>query len=301
MEISLTEVELALGQLRKMGCLFVTLTGGEVFLRREVFELLGVCVRLRLAVQILTNGTLIDRQVANRLAKFHNISGVSVSFYGAFGKVHDFYTRQRGSFARTLRACRMLRRRQLPVVVKFIVMEGNASQYEGVRRLARALRADFICDVTITPRDDGSTAPLRLRPCDEDVGNILRRHFKELFTTTGKDTRSRKDFTCSAAHSLLCITAYGDVQPCIQVPISGGNIRAQRIKEIWERAQVFRDMRGMYAHRLRKCSRCEHRGYCRRCPGLAYLETGSLFGVSPEACRQSMLLARLLRRQSALH
>ena len=81
-ELSTDEILGLMGDVRAAGCLFLSLTGGEVLSHPQLFTFLDRARDLHLAVQLLTNGTLLRPGVAGRLAGYRNLLGVSVSLYG---------------------------------------------------------------------------------------------------------------------------------------------------------------------------------------------------------------------------
>ena len=101
-----------MGELREAGCLFLSLTGGEVLSHPDLFRFLDRARELNLAVQLLTNGTLLRPGMAKRLASYSNLMGVSVSLYGATADVHDGITQVRGSFRANLGGDREAARRR---------------------------------------------------------------------------------------------------------------------------------------------------------------------------------------------
>src|SRR5262249_1699135 len=125
-ELSRDEVLSLLGDLRAAGCLFLTLTGGEIFSYPHLFAVLDRARELNLAVQLRTNGTLLRPGVAARLAGYRNLLGLSVSLYGASPEVHDAVTQVPGSWRRTWDGVERLRALGLAVRLKFIVMRANA-------------------------------------------------------------------------------------------------------------------------------------------------------------------------------
>ncbi|MEO5768532.1 MAG: radical SAM protein, partial [Polyangia bacterium] len=58
-ELSTEELLQLMGELREAGCLFLSLTGGEVLSHPDLFQFLDRARELNLAVQLLTNGTLL--------------------------------------------------------------------------------------------------------------------------------------------------------------------------------------------------------------------------------------------------
>jgi len=85
---------------------------------------------------------------------------------------------------------------------------------------------------------------------------------------------------CLAGQTVCFVSHKGDVYPCGYLPLSAGNIRTQPLREIWERAAVFQDLRD--ADKLRgKCGHCEYRKVCGGCRARAYGECGDFLGAEP--------------------
>jgi MoaA/NifB/PqqE/SkfB family radical SAM enzyme len=62
-------------------------SGGERFLRGDIFEILEELAWKGADIYILSNGTLIDKGIARRLAD-HRVNGIQVSIEGPEG-IHD--------------------------------------------------------------------------------------------------------------------------------------------------------------------------------------------------------------------
>jgi len=109
---------------------------------------------------------------------------------------------------------------------------------------------------------------------------------------------------CSAGHNSCYISPYGDVFPCVQLPQAAGNLRREKFDEIWYHAPQLERLRAIRESQLPICSRCEIRGYCERCPGLALMEGGDLLGAYERACalaEEKARLAGVAAPISALH
>ena len=70
-ELTLDEVRPVLDQLAEAGTLFLTLTGGEVFMRRDFLEILAHARSCGFSVTIFTTGTLLTPETASALADLH--------------------------------------------------------------------------------------------------------------------------------------------------------------------------------------------------------------------------------------
>ena len=81
------------------GMVFLLLTGGEVFLRPDFFEIYTPLTRLGLILTLFTNGTLITEAVAERLAEAPP-SRTEITLYGATAATYEAVTGVPGSYAR---------------------------------------------------------------------------------------------------------------------------------------------------------------------------------------------------------
>lgn len=80
------------------GMVFLLLTGGEVFLRRDFFEIYEPLTRMGLLLSLFTNGTLINRDIAARLAQAPP-SRTEITLYGATAATYEAVTGVPGSYA----------------------------------------------------------------------------------------------------------------------------------------------------------------------------------------------------------
>ena len=71
---------------RKIGCKTVTITGGEPFLRKDIYEIINYCQEFD--VEILTNSTLLDKEKIKEIGeKFPQLKRIKISIDGLGG--HD--------------------------------------------------------------------------------------------------------------------------------------------------------------------------------------------------------------------
>ena len=87
--------------------------------------------------------------------------------------------------------------------------------------------------------------------------------------------------SCPAGKYYCRITPEGDVTPCPYMPVSAGNLRRVGFAELWERGQVFTDLR---EPRLGgRCGACEFQEICGGCRCRAYATYGDYLAEDP-AC-----------------
>src|SRR5262249_9492651 len=83
--------------------------------------------------------------------------------------------------------------------------------------------------------------------------------------------------------------------PCVQFPISCGNLREQTFSNIWQNSPQLLEVRSIRGKDLTTCSSCSHLGTCTRCPGLAYME-GNMRGPSSADCEKSFVRPGIVSR-----
>src|SRR5437879_11394115 len=132
--MSTSEIKAVLDQVAEAGTFMLTFSGGEVFMRRDFFELVEYARRLLVAVRIKTNGVMIRRAEAERLLRL-GVDQIQISIYSHRAEVHDAITKLPGSLKRSLDAIRFLKSQGLKVVIANILMKSNMADYGGVKRV----------------------------------------------------------------------------------------------------------------------------------------------------------------------
>ena len=290
-EMTTDEIRDVLDQLADAGVFFLALSGGEVLMRRDFFEIVDHARTRLFNVKVKTNGVMIRESEARRMRDL-GVEQVQISVYSHRPEIHDGITKLPGSLRRTTEAVRFLKTQGLKVSIANVLMTANLSDNAGVMALARELGVSYTLDPTITPKIDGDTAVLALRA----PGSELRRVFQdqELVGDVSEfcapppppNDDVLDGYPCSAGHTSCYISPYGDVFPCVQFPLPSGNLRRQKFIDIWQDSAALREVRSIRARDLVTCSSCAHVGTCSRCPGLAYME-GNMRGPSTADCEKS--------------
>lgn len=291
-EMTTIEIKHLLEEMAEAGVFILTLSGGEIFLRKDLFEILEYARRhLTFCVKLKTNAILIREREAARIRDL-GVESIQISIYSHRPEVHDAITLVPGSLKRSVDAIRFLKSQGLRVIIANVLMIQNAADYAGVRALAEELGVESTLDPTITPMMDGNRSVLSLG-VDRDA---LRQVFRDgslvgdvdEFCALGETPIDSEldSRPCSAGHTTCYVSPYGDVFPCVQFPLPTGNVRRQRFIDIWQHSDRMNEVRSIRMHDLSTCSSCSHFGTCTRCPGLAYME-GNMRGPSSQDCEKS--------------
>ena len=258
----------------------MTLTGGEIFVREDVFSIARYARRNGFAIRLFTNGTFITPKIADEIKSIKPLE-VEISLYGATPDRHEAVTGVLGSYAKTLRAIKLLKERDVRVHVKTSILKDNTDEIDAIRRMVEEMGASFFYDAVIAPRDDGNKSPLA---CRASLSDLLR-IFKEHGTTFQPKERVPDSLMCNAGKNSICISPYGDVYPCVQIRKPLGNLREKSFREIWTKSELLTQLRAIKLADLPVCSSCGLLPFCTRCPGVALMEEGDILAPSKEACR----------------
>jgi radical SAM protein with 4Fe4S-binding SPASM domain len=281
-------------ELKAAGCMFLTMTGGEVLVRRDFFELAGYARELGFALTIFTNGTMVTEAHADRIAALRPM-GVEISLLGGIAATHDAIARRRGAFDKTIAGVRRLRERGVPVLLKTVLMQKNVAEREAIRAIADGLGCNMHFDIEVTPKDDGSLGPKALVAEDPALVAAMSEIVGEATEKFGiKDIPrgERLESTpCGAGRRTCQIGPAGDVFPCTQWSKPVGNLRGSAFGELWTANETLVRVRAMRVKDFPVCAGCEILDVCGPCMALSLLEVGEI-GPSPTKCAAAEVKAK---------
>jgi AdoMet-dependent heme synthase len=290
-EMTTAEIKNLLSEMAEAGVFILTLSGGEIFMRKDCFEILEHARFLTFCIKLKTNAVLIREAQAARLRNL-GVQSVQISIYSHRSEVHDAITKVRGSLQRSIQAVRFLKSQGLRVILANVLMTENVHDYRGVRALADELGVECTLDPTITPKMDGDRGILNLNAGEAALSELFR---DEMFVGDAEEfcapppppnADTLATLPCSAGHTSCYISPYGEFYPCVQFPLSCGNVRRQRFLDIWRDSEQLKEVRSIRLKDLSSCSQCVHGSTCTRCPGLAFME-GNMYGPSTADCEKS--------------
>ncbi len=315
-EMGTSEWKDLLEQLAEAGCLFVSFTGGEPLLREDLPELVSRAAELDFVITVQTNATLLDERAARFLGGLPNLR-VDVSLYGAVPTTHDRLTGVEGSFEATRRALDMLLTEGVPVLLKVTVGNFNIGEVRDIAALARELGVEAIFSAMIFPRNDGNLAPTAFRlddreleeftrfqaeynlPAVADMMGVEREKGKELLRLLSScaigppEPFGGRKHRCGCARISFAVNPYGDVYPCVALPIVVGNVKKERFADIWSGSSILKELREDEEKLPQECATCELLDTCPICRALCYVEDRVIRGRNAERCRQTHAIARI--------
>ena len=272
----------------------ISLTGGEPFLKPELlFPLLDFFENSNnfYWIGILTNGTLIDRDIAYKLSRYSKISEVQVSIDGSNRAIHDSI-RGNGSFDKAIKAIEILKSHGLFVSIMFTLHKQNKDDAISMLKLAKRMKVDAITIERITPMSEKDIKLFYLS--SEELSNIYNLIYEnkiEIEKISDLKIRvSRPLWTlidnniggfCPAGLTSLSILHDGTVLPCRRLEVPIGNILKDGLFKIWYTSPVLWKLRNKNKLRC-KCNNCKYLHSCGGCRAIAYTVNGDYMAEDPQ-------------------
>ena len=255
----------------------VSFTGGEPMLAPDIVDLIAYAHdTLGMRVNLITNGTLIDRRVARRMKKA-GLASAQVSIEADRAAVHDAITGIPGSFEASVNGLISLRDAGIYVHPHATLCSMNCTIADSLPGFARSLGVDRFSLNLVIPA--GRALEPELSTKYSEIPAILSRVMEAarreavqcmwysptpmcLFNPIPLGLGNKG---CSACEGLLSVNPAGELLPCSSWPEPIGNLLAEDFNDLWfgERARWIRGKREAHTG----CRSCKEFALCHgACP-----------------------------------
>lgn len=265
-------------ELRDIGVLNITFTGGEIFLHPHIMDYIALARKLHMRVFLLSNGTLLNENIVKDLSELH-VAEFSTTMFSLYHEVHDFITSHQGSLTMLLKNLQLLKKYNVPVKVKTPLLDVNAFAYREVKAYCEENGFLFMTSPLIFSKTDGDDAPIQLRISDDKLPIVLKE--TDQLDQRGKEHLYRYEHPCTALFYTISIDANGDVYPCSSLRYKIGNVFDNTLAQIWNDSEDLKFIQSIKNSNLNECNNCKYKKFCIRCPGMVYSETGSILSCEP--------------------
>lgn len=261
----------------------INLTGGEPLLSEHLFPLLNLLEQSGITFGILSNGTVITAEKAEKLAQYSCLRFVQVSIDGT-RETHDSI-RGSGSFDRACEGLKQLRRAGIQTMAAFTCHQSNYTELREVIRLVRRQKIDRFWADRLVPIGGSKEDILTNDQFREMLRILTKEHSrKTLFSHTDVHLNRAMQFLeggncyyrCAAGTTLLTLLADGTLLPCRRLSIPIGNCRTEDMLTLYRNSPLIAELRN---ERIPDdCIACPKAHLCRggaKC--LSYAVTGRLY------------------------
>jgi len=227
-------------ELKDMGVFWLGFTGGEPLLQKDIVEIIE-SVGDDCAVQLFTTGCTLTPKLAQDL-RDAGLFSVSVSLDHWKQEAHDKVRRYEGAFQTALKAIEifknlgdldvgvsavlskeMIKRGEVEEFLKFLI---GLDIHEAWLSECKPSVQDFWTD------DQVVTEQERLKLVE----------LQDRYNREGKITvnylahfEGKEHFGCNAGHKMVYIDPFGEVSPCVFIPMTFGNVREESLKKIFKK------------------------------------------------------------------
>ena len=294
-EFSLDEAKAVVDDIASFAKPVLILTGGEPLMCEWVWDIIAYARERGMTPAVGTNGTLVDDEVARRLAA-SGVRRISVSLDFPTAGAHDEFRGVEGAFDAAVSGIAAARRAGVEVQVNTTVTRRNWRMLDEMHDLAVRLDAQALHPFLLVPTGRGAglsgeelgaaeyeealgwvcrrrrTSPLELKPTDAP-------QYRRIAIQQGVACASRGR-GCLAGTGFAFISHVGGVQPCGYFDMTLGNMRETPFSRIWRESSVFADLRR--PERLKgKCGVCEYKAVCGGCRARALAVSGDYLAEEP--------------------
>lgn len=316
-------------EIDEMGIIKVALTGGEIFLREDIFDILTKFKSKNIALTLFTNATLITDEVITKLKAILNpkVDSLQVSLDGATKETHE-KTRGKDTYEKTIQGIKKLIKAGFSVVVACVATNYNISELLELYELARALNVKTLSigkfrnfgknqSYLIPNIDNLYESIAKVLECDNKYDKSVFRMStfsfydlighniaKKLVPKYVKDIISGKNLTkknCTCHHhDRISLAANGDLYLCplaVQYNVGCmGNIKDTSLKELWS----TRHDNVLFQKRTTNimfCQKCEYfaKACHGGCPIGAYIKYGNVHAPDADCYLGEIIMKKMAR------
>lgn len=291
-ELSTQEAKKIIDQLDDMKVPVLGFSGGEPFLREDLFQLMQYSLSKGMLVNVATNGLLMDEEKAYTLKKM-GVYRVQVSLDGP-EPIHERIRRRRGSFQKTIEGIKCMVQAGLNVVVTPTITNINYSEVPQLLEMACELGVDSFSINDLVPVGRGKE--IEVLAVSQDHYNALNEFFiqerkrkkgaislKWAAVSPGNVKISKGPIRmskCRAAYTMFNISWDAYMEPCNLLHVKAGNLRESSIEDVLLTSPLFSKLRNR--NNLEgMCGLCFYKWYCGGCRARAYGYTGSYMNADP--------------------
>lgn len=286
--------------------ILIRLSGGEVFLRKDLMSMLTRILMQGYVTVMLTNGTLVTPENAQEVA-IRDVHLVQISLDGPNAEIHD-KIRGQGMFVKALQGIRHLQAEGQSVSINYTLMQGHNDSKDCFLELFQLARQEKFKKVNfsrIFPQGDAHRLPeyaytqgWRFRQVLEnlldaaaefpDVPVVLK---DPLVNNLERPIPAnvKTDVCCYIRRDYLSVAANGDVFACRKLSHPVGSLLQDSLLNIWRNNPLLQQMADRRQYMAGKCRTCPINQQCQGgCLAASYGSTGQLFVPDPACWREEV-------------
>jgi radical SAM protein with 4Fe4S-binding SPASM domain len=288
-EVTTEEAIRILDQVADAGCLWMTFSGGDPFIRPDFMQIYDHAISRGIIPTILCSGLIVTDEWLEHFKKYPPFK-IELPLYGITKETYEATAGKKNTFERAMANIRKLVEAGLPVLIKSKILSLNVHEVPAIQAFVQEeLGLEFNPNWFLYPRLDGTRDhlafrlnPLEVRKLEAVHGEISCDSSTPIPTEDETSPPNSKAFSCAAGINSFYINPYGELNFCTYVRQSSYDLRTGTLKEGMRKLQ--KELLDITYEKSSACGSCSIKSSCQNCPGHAVLETGSLTGKSDYLC-----------------
>jgi radical SAM protein len=322
LELSTPEAERLIDQIAEMEVPVFVLTGGDPLKRPDIYRLVEYATLRGVRTSLTPSATPLLTRDALVALQERGLARLAISLDGSRAAIHDAFRGVAGSFDHTLKAIRWAHELKLPLQINTTVSRRNLADFEEISRLVEVFDIVLWSLFFLVPTGRGHAYDLisgeefeevfaKLyevsRRAKFDIKTTEAQHYRRYVAQRRAAERRRGRRQPLAARGagdgigraprgindgkgFVFVSHLGEVYPSGFLPLPAGNIRRERLADIYRDSSLFVDLRD--SSKLEgKCGVCEFRQICGGSRARAFALTGNPFAEEPCCVYQPKALA----------
>lgn len=293
-ELSTAEVKELIDLIDQLGVFHLTLSGGEVLLRKDIFDILDYISDKGMMISLFTNGVLLSEDVVLQLQKYR-IKSVSISLYSDMADVHDQITTIKGSYNKTMSGIEYLKKYKIPFDLKCVMLAQNVKRADQILSFFKSLNDGKECkiDFSLCGKLDGDCGNFKYMPSNQDVEKIFYSNPERYIGDEKLLRRSPEQAPCSAGKYGLYCSAEGYIYPCVSFRLylcdykDLPNISENPVLMKWRKTKI-KDFTECFKHSY--CNYCTE-----QCAGNNLIENGNYLNSKVTQCVHAQIIEKWFR------
>ncbi len=218
-DLSTKRVLALIDEMKNAGTLFVILTGGEIFTRKDFVEIYKYLRQKGMIVTMITNASMLNDEILQVLVDYPP-SHIKVSLYGSSPEIHDQITRVPGSFNLTISAVNRMTAVGIRVLFNVIVFKKTISDAGNIKKLADSLGVTALFYSSLIPTLEKDKAVLLLQANKNSLKQISKFNAEARKQVNDqpvafKQVSNKEMYPCNVGTVNYAITSDGALVLCV--------------------------------------------------------------------------------------